>query len=221
MQPYQPPPGQQPSQYQNGSPQSLIVSAYQRYRAHAERGEINDYLRSGSAQAAVANIARSSEAQQYQQQGPPQQQGGYQAGGGAPQPGRAYVPPQGVNTDGYPQPRLTQMPQANAMPGWDNTKWKDPNHQTPKYASGGCCRTSRRAPRTWRWRCSGFKRPTRARARSPGDVSIPGVGSVDILQSAGAGGKAWQWGGGNSGRSSTRARRATTSRPRRAAAWIR
>jgi hypothetical protein len=30
-------------------------------------------------------------------------------------------------------------------------------------------------------------------------VSIPGVGTVDILQAAGAGGKAWQFGGGSGG----------------------
>ena len=199
MQPYQP--QQPPSGYQNGSPQSLIVSAYQRYLGRTpSAGEINDYLRSGSAQAAVANIARSSEAQQYQQQGPPQQQGGYQPSGGAPQPGRAYVPPQGVNTDGYPQPKITQMPQANAMPGWDNTKWKDPNHQTPKYVVGRLLQDI--PPRTENMAMAMQRIQAAypgARQIGPGDISIPGVGSVDILRAAGAGGKGWQWGGGDSG----------------------
>jgi hypothetical protein len=200
MQPYQN--QQPPSQYQNGSPQSLIVSAYQRYLGRTpSAGEINDYLRSGSAQAAVANIARSTEAQQYSQQGP-QQQGGYQPQqqqGNAPRPGTSYVPSPGVNTDGYPQPRLTQMPQANAMPGWDNTKWKDPNHQTPKYVVGRLLQDI--PPRTENMAMAMQRIQAAypgARQIGPGDVSIPGVGSVDILQSAGAGGKAWQWGGGDS-----------------------
>ena len=44
--------------------------------------------------------------------------------------------PRNSNTDGYPMPRITQTPQAGAMPGWDTSKWSDPNHQTPKYVVG-------------------------------------------------------------------------------------
>jgi hypothetical protein len=201
MQPYNPQNAPPPPPQQAGSPQQMVVNAYQQYLGRTpSANEINDYLRSGSAQAAVANIARSSEAQQYQQRGPQQPQGGYQPQGGAPQPGRAYVPPQGVNTDGYPQPRLTQMPQANAMPGWDNSKWRDPNHQTPKYVVGRLLQDI--PPRTENMAMAMQRIQAAypgARQIGPGDVSIPGVGSVDILQSAGAGGKAWQWGGGDSG----------------------
>jgi hypothetical protein len=92
------------------------------------------------------------------------------------------------------------MPQAGAMPGWDSKKWNDPNHQTPKYVVGRLLQDI--PPRTQNMAMAVARIAAAypgARQIGPGDVSIPGVGTVDILQAAGAGGKAWQFGGGSGG----------------------
>lgn len=40
------------------------------------------------------------------------------------------------DTDGYNKPQYVPESYGNAPPGWDQTKWSDPNHQSPKYAVG-------------------------------------------------------------------------------------
>lgn len=40
------------------------------------------------------------------------------------------------DTDGYPKPGYTPSNYGSAPAGWDQTKWADPNHQTPKYVVG-------------------------------------------------------------------------------------
>lgn len=40
------------------------------------------------------------------------------------------------DTDGYATPSFTASNFGNAPSGWDQTKWTDPNHQTPKYVVG-------------------------------------------------------------------------------------
>lgn len=51
------------------------------------------------------------------------------------------LPPSGPPTTGNPDPTPTNPPPPggqlhNALPGWDATKWNDPNHKTPKYVIG-------------------------------------------------------------------------------------
>lgn len=80
--------------------------------------------------------------------------------------------------------------------GWDEKKWYDTSHQTPKYVVG---RIVAKYPHT----PDGLKQalpqiqaayPGAQITGSKGDkLSIPGVGLVDVVQAAGEGGKAWQW----------------------------
>jgi hypothetical protein len=120
------------------------------------------------------------------------------------------------DTDAYAPPAHTAAsPTPHAPPGWNNEKWNDPNHQTPKYAVGRIL--SQFEPRTENMDAivaeidkayPGTKRT------GNGDVTIPGVGSIDILQAADVGGKAWHWGaeGAGSGKdagASSRGKRAT------------
>jgi hypothetical protein len=41
------------------------------------------------------------------------------------------------NTDGFWKPGYTAQNKGGFLKGWDETKWNDPNHQTPKYVIGG------------------------------------------------------------------------------------
>jgi hypothetical protein len=206
-------------------PYQQMAGWYEQYLGRTpSRAEMDSYLQhgtnTGNLQTYQQQIQHSQEAAAYQAaqlqaaqgQGLPpswwQQQGGGgypgQPGGGAPTPGRPYVPSGNANTDGYPMPQITQMPQAGAMPGWDSKKWSDPNHQTPKYVVGRLLQDI--PPRTQNMAMAVARIAAAypgARQIGPGDVSIPGVGTVDILQAAGAGGKAWQFGGGPGGGSST------------------
>jgi hypothetical protein len=128
--------------------------------------------------------------------------GGWSGGGGGYIPG-GYAPPQAGPADynGYQAPRIAVPQGGSAMPGWDQSKWTDTAHQSPKYVVGHIL--SQFAPRT-----SNMQAVVQAIAQAyPGTrligddkISIPGVGETDILQSAGSGGKAWQWLGQSQGR---------------------
>jgi len=108
-----------------------------------------------------------------------------------------YAPPAyGYARPAYVAPKYAAHP----MPGWDRAKWADPNHQTPKYVIGRIL--------------SGFKPRTEnmdrvvaeiakaypgTRRTGSGDITIPGIGSTDILQAADVGGKGWRFGGTSGG----------------------
>jgi len=100
------------------------------------------------------------------------------------------------DTNGFAKPAFVVPPASRyAMPGWDNGKWNDPNHQSPKYVAGRILSTL--APTTANMDqatallAKAYPGTTRVGA---GDVNIPGVGVVDILMSAGTGGRGWWWG---------------------------
>lgn len=101
------------------------------------------------------------------------------------------------DTDGYSRPGYTAENYGEAPSGWDPAKWKNTNHQTPKYVVGRIIQSA-----------GDMKVPeNRAKAIKmiqdayPGTtfngkdtVDIPGVGKVDIFGGAGAGiySTAWQ-----------------------------
>lgn len=94
------------------------------------------------------------------------------------------------NTDGYAKPGYTASNFGNALAGWDQAKWNDPNHQTPKYVVGRILGAA-----------GNLQDPamreqaiTQIMQAYPGTtfngkdkITIPGVGTVDIFQGAGAG----------------------------------
>lgn len=112
-----------------------------------------------------------------------------------------YRPPQGtpaptppMNTDGYAAPSFIPKAAGGAMAGWDAGKWGNESHQTPKYGVGRIL--SNYAPTV-----QGLSQAiTEIQRAYPGatfngkdKLTIPGVGTIDVLQGASQGGKAWQW----------------------------
>jgi hypothetical protein len=162
------------------------------------------------------SIANSAEARAYAARPQPPQQPFVDGVGGNPQTG--YGPPQntqgtvrqaprlpsdprGWNTDNYPKPGwVAQQPAGHPPPGWDRAKWADPNHQTPKYVVGRIL--SQYSPRTSNMDAV-VAEIARAypgtRRTGNGDITIPGIGSADILRAADVGGKGWQFSGGGGG----------------------
>jgi hypothetical protein len=111
-----------------------------------------------------------------------------------------YTPPDssGWKTDGYAAPQFTPTATGPAMPGWDQTKFADPNHQTPKYGVG---RILQQFPPTVAGLTQALPQIQKA---YPGTtfngkdkLTIPvGDGrvlTIDALQGASQGGGAWQW----------------------------
>ena len=123
-----------------------------------------------------------------------------QLANGQPATGTAGDPaqPDSTNwdTNGFAKPAfVVQGASRYAMPGWDNAKWNNPNHQSPKYVVGRMLSTL--APTTANMDAAtallakAYPGTTRV---GNGDVQIPGVGVVDILMGAGQGGRGWWWG---------------------------
>ena len=86
------------------------------------------------------------------------------------------------------------------MPGWDNNKWNDPNNQDPEvrrraHPEHPAGRTDQMGTAVQRIAAAypGTKQV------GNGDISIPGVGVIDILMQAGTGGNGWWWGAGQDG----------------------
>jgi len=132
-------------------------------------------------------------------------------GGGTTEPTSGWAQPQGTptepaaptrdtsswDTNGYATPGYTATNFGNAPSGWDQTKWTDPNHQSPKYVVGRIL-----------YSVGDLKDPAnRERAIQqiqqayPGTtfngkdrINVPGIGEVDIFTGASAGiyGGAWQ-----------------------------
>lgn len=103
-------------------------------------------------------------------------------------------PPMTINTDGYAQPAYAVAGSSQAPAGWDPTKWATGTHQTPKYVVGRIL--SQYAPTV-----DGLSQAIAEVQRAyPGTtfngkdkLTIPGVGTIDVLQGASQGGQAWQW----------------------------
>lgn len=97
-------------------------------------------------------------------------------------------------------------PTAAALPGWDQTKWSNPAHRTPKYVVGRIVSCYPHTPSGLRAALPRIQQAypgTTIKEPGKGDVIImPGLGMIDVVQAAGEGGKAWQWlpveGGGSS-----------------------
>ena len=116
------------------------------------------------------------------------------------------------DTDGYAKPAYTAAnPAKTAPPGWSNEKWNNPNHQTPKYVIGRIL--SQFPPRTENVDAAvaeinkAFPGTTRV---SNGDIKVPGLGVIDVLQAADVGGKAWHFGTGG-GKGSTKGKASSGS----------
>ena len=122
------------------------------------------------------------------------------AGGPAPATTAAQATPLPANknwdTDKYAAPQyIAQRPTAQPPPGFSSKKWNDPNHQTPKYVVGRIL--SQFPPRTENVPAAVAeiqKAYPGARQVGNGKVSIPGVGTMDILVGANVGGKRWHAG---------------------------
>ena len=104
------------------------------------------------------------------------------------------------DTDGYSAPAYTPPSAGAAPPGWDAEKWNDPNHQTPKYGVG---RILSNFPPTLDGLKSAMGDIEKAYPGTTYDgkdkLTIPGVGTIDVLEAAGEGGKAWRWDDGSGG----------------------
>lgn len=124
--------------------------------------------------------------------------------GGISGRGAGDIVPANADTDGYAAPQFTAQGSAQAPPGWDQTKWADTAHQTPKYAVGHIL--SQFPPTV-----DGLKQAADQVAKAyPGTtfdgkdkLTIPGVGTIDVLVGASQGGSSWAWqptdGGGAQG----------------------
>ena len=124
--------------------------------------------------------------------------------GGAALPGAAAPAastlPANIDTDNYARPQYTVASRGPAPPGYNQEKWNDPSHQTPKYVVGRILQQF--APRTENVDAAVAEiakaYPGATRVGS-GDVKIPGVGIMDILVGADVGGKRWHSGGSGGG----------------------
>lgn len=135
------------------------------------------------------------EGTEYQPEGQP-----YQTQQPTPQP-QVQAQPAAANpawnTDGYAGPQYTaQNARQQAMAGWDQTKWANQNHQTPKYAVGRILSQfdprSENVPAVLAEIQKAY--PGARLTNGKEKVWIPGVGEIDLLEGYNAGGKAWQWG---------------------------
>ena len=133
----------------------------------------------------------------YQQQGQPQ---------GIPQPpptqaGGVGSPPPNHDTNGYQSPKIVQAPASRyAMPGWDNAKWNDPNNQDPKYVVGRILSNLPGRTDQMGTAVQAIKAAYPGTQQvGAGDISIPGVGVIDILMKSSTGGSGWWWGAGQAG----------------------
>ena len=108
--------------------------------------------------------------------------------------------PANIDTDNYARPQYTVASRGPAPPGYNQEKWNDPSHQTPKYVVGRILQQF--APRTENVDAAVAEiakaYPGAVRVGS-GDVKIPGVGIMDILVGADVGGKRWHSGGSGGG----------------------
>jgi len=100
----------------------------------------------------------------------------------------------GFKTSGYANPAFLAPNPGAVLPGWDATKWADPLHQTPKYAVG---RILSQFPTSIAGLTSAFAQIKQAYPGATYDgkdkITIPGVGTIDVLVGASQGGTGWAW----------------------------
>lgn len=120
---------------------------------------------------------------------------------GAPPPGgqQAAPPPpldtSNWDTDAYSAPGWQTSAQGGAMAGWDQSKWADPLHQTPKYAVGRILSQFRPDDAGWEAAAREIQRLYPGTQILGNDkLAIPGVGVIDVREGADIGGKGWRWG---------------------------
>lgn len=114
------------------------------------------------------------------------------------EPGTPAVPADtsAWDTHEYAIPQHVAQNPGQVMPGWDAANWANPNMQTPKYVVG---RILSQYPHTIAGLADAMAEIRMAYPGSLFDgkdkVTIPGVGTIDVLQAAGGpgGGVAWQW----------------------------
>ena len=108
--------------------------------------------------------------------------------------------PANIDTDKYARPQYTVAARGSAPPGFNQEKWANPLHQTPKYVVGRILQQF--PPRTENVPAAVAeiqKAYPGARQVGNGKVSIPGVGTMDILVGANVGGKRWHAGSAGGG----------------------
>jgi hypothetical protein len=103
--------------------------------------------------------------------------------------GAAPADPSGWNTDGFAAPTsIAQNFRSQAPAGWDQTKWNDPTHQTPKYVWGRIAADDN--PNDIDQLLSAYPGAT---FNGKDKVTIPGVGTVDVYRGASVGLNEPQW----------------------------
>jgi hypothetical protein len=103
--------------------------------------------------------------------------------------GAAPADPSGWNTDGFAAPTsIAQNFRSQAPAGWDQTKWNDPTHQTPKYVWGRIAADDN--PNDIDQLLSAYPGAT---FNGKDKVTIPGVGPVDVYRGASVGLNEPQW----------------------------
>jgi hypothetical protein len=98
------------------------------------------------------------------------------------------------NTDGFASPGYTAANAGGFLRGWDETKWNDPNHQTPKYvigrilgeASGGTGELKDAAQRDMAVKNILAAYPG-ATFDGKDKITMPDGGVIDIFEGAGSG----------------------------------
>lgn len=115
----------------------------------------------------------------------------------SPTPAAAPAANPAWNTDGYAGPQYTaQHYNQNARAGWDQTKWADQNHQTPKYAVGRILDGYTPSIEGLNTAMGDIQRAYPGATFNGKDkITLPGVGTIDVLQNAGSGQNMnWWWG---------------------------
>lgn len=119
---------------------------------------------------------------QYQ---PPQWTGAQQGTVMQP-PSPRQTPNPAWNTDGYAAPQSLLGGYGTVMAGWDQGKWADPNHQTPKYVLG---RVLSKYPASKQGAAAAAAELALAypgtRFNGKDKIAIPGIGEYDVLQNSG------------------------------------
>jgi hypothetical protein len=112
---------------------------------------------------------------------------------GAPAPPAADN--SGWNTDGYAKPAFTAQAGGGPLAGWDATKWADVNHQTPKYVWGRIAASNMgpeglNVPKAVDELIQAYPGAT---FNGKDKVTIPGIGTIDLLGGASIGQNTPQW----------------------------
>jgi hypothetical protein len=100
------------------------------------------------------------------------------------------------DTNGYAKPGYTAGSYGNVLAGWDNAKWNDQNHQSPKYVVGRILGSvgNLQDPNN---RAKAIQQIQQAYPGAQFDghdtVTIPGIGPVDIFGGASSGEYRPQW----------------------------